>query len=51
MATQALSFVQARPSRPHMGALLGGLLIRGIGLGLAGAGVILSGVLASYLLA
>ena len=47
MATQALPIVQAPASRPNMVALLGELLIRGVGLGLAGAGLILSAALAS----
>lgn len=47
MATQALPIVQASASRPNMVALLGGLVIRGVGLGLAGAGLILSAALAS----
>ncbi|MEO8484512.1 MAG: hypothetical protein ABI634_20080 [Acidobacteriota bacterium] len=47
MATQALPISQAQASRGNIGVLLGELVIRGIGLGLAGAGVILGAALAS----
>ena len=51
MATQALPIVQAEATRHHMGALLGEVVIRGVGLGLAGAGLILSAALASLFFA
>lgn len=49
MATQALSIVQTSSLRPNMVGLLGELVIRGVGLGLAGAGLILAVALASLL--
>jgi hypothetical protein len=51
MATQALPIVQAPAARPNMAALVGGLVIRAVGVGLAGAGLILSAALASLYLA
>jgi hypothetical protein len=52
MAIQALPIVQApAASRPNIGTLVGELVVRGVGVGLAGAGVILAAVLASFLLA
>jgi len=51
MATQALPIVEAAASRPRMGVLVGELLIRGVGLGLAGGALILAAALASLFFA
>jgi len=51
MATQALPIVQASSARPNMGVLLGELVIRSVGLGPAGAGLILSAAYAALFFA